>query len=339
MKNLIALTIAFLLVILGSCSSDPEITTYDAELYASYSNPVGGEPILTVDMDLSSIIINMETTPTVSDTNGRILFNYSAVTFKEDNKVYSIDEIVTQRKSSDKWLADDENTLTWSFSKSLDIVLVLDVSSSLGDNISTIKNNAQKMLEDVLQQNPDARISVVKFSRGNVTLDFTSEPTELSQFINRSSSYDSPDIGTYELEGRQETALYEAIDVAIDLLVDSEARGKGILSFTDGVSNFQFDTKFQTPGTIINKLIDSEISNYTIGYEGNQGSVDRSILEDLAVNGDFSFPANLTSLNEVFQRFSNTVAAVYDLVYNTNNAKFDGPLEYKFLFSTTVISK
>lgn len=62
------------------------------------------------------------------------------------------------------------------------------------------------------------------------------------------------------------------------------------------------------------------------------------MLQEIAINGDFSFPKNLNELDSVFQRYSNSVAAVYDLVYETNNAKLSNPIDYRFLFNTTQIS-
>ncbi|MGB1121571.1 MAG: vWA domain-containing protein [Saprospiraceae bacterium] len=281
----------------------------------------------------------MESTPNITEQNGRILFDFSGVTFKENKTVYQIDDILTERKNSDGcWIVDNENFLSYSFSKSLDIVLVLDVSSSLGQNISTIKDNAVDMITNILTNNPEAKIAVLKFSRGSVNTNFSSSISMLTQFILQDAIFNSPDIGNYVLEGRNETGLYEAINSAIQLIDASSARGKGILTFTDGVSNFSFDPQFSTPDNVISSLTNSDISSYTIGYEGNQNSVEQSILEQIAVNGDFSFPRNLNDLDQVFQVFSNSVAAVYDLTYDTNNAKFDGEIEYRFLFNTTKIS-
>lgn len=340
--NFLALIPALLILSLPACKKDKTdlLDAYDSVLYGLYHNPVGEDPYLEVDLADSSPEINIEFEPTVTQENGRILFNYAGVTFRQDKKVYVIDEVVTQRKSGeDTWIIDDENFLSWTFSKSLDIVLVLDVSSSLGANISNIKSNASQVISNILNQNPDARIAVIKFSRGSVATQFSSNAATLSQFIEQNTVFSSPDIGDYELEGRAETALYETIHQATQLLNNSDARGKGILTFTDGVSNFQFDPAFQTSGAIIAELTNSGIASYTIGFEGNQGSVDRSILQNLAVNGDFSFPRNLSELNSIFIRFSNSVAAVYDLIYDTNNAKLDQAIEYRFLFNRTLVTE
>lgn len=343
LTSLFLVALAFCTLGCKSCKDDTNvdlINLYDAVLYGIYDNPVGEDPLLSVDLASSSPEINIEFEPTITQENGRILFNYAGVTFRAGKKVYSIDDVVTQRMSDeDSWIIDDENFLSWTFSKSLDIVLILDVSSSLGANISNIKSNAAQVIGNMLGQNPDARVAVIKFSRGSVTYEFSSDEVALAEFINESTVFNSPDLGNYELEGRAETALFESIHNAILLLNSSDARGKGILTFTDGVSNFQFDPAFQSPTSVIAELSNSNIASYTIGFEGNQGSTDRTVLQNLAVNGDFSFPKNLTELNAIFIRFSNSVAAVYDLIYDTNNAKLDKAIEYRFLFNRTLVSE
>jgi hypothetical protein len=312
---------------------------FQTKLFASYENPPGGNPSLVADMTLSSPEIHIEAEPVLSEANGRILFNYSAVTFKDGKTVYSIDSLITERKNHDVWIIDDENFLSWSFSKSLDIIMVLDVSSSLGENMQSVKDNMKEIVSNILEKNDEARVGILKFSRGSVYKELSSSIYELNAFIDENSTYDSPDIGSYELEGRSETALYETVNNAVEILNNSDAMGKGILTFTDGISNFQFDPQYFTADVLISKLEESSISNYTIGFEGNQGTVDKNSLQSIAINGDFSFPKNLTDLNTVFLRFSNNVASVYDLVYETNNSKFNGTQEYRFLFKTVQFGK
>ena len=64
--------------------------SYDAQLYASFENPPAGTPILTVDQSTKSKVINIEITPSITEQNGRIFFNYPGVTFKQDKNVYTI---------------------------------------------------------------------------------------------------------------------------------------------------------------------------------------------------------------------------------------------------------
>ncbi len=332
---------ALLTLFFSSCKKDPDPViedTHDFTLYANYENPPAGSPVLTVDQVQSSKEINIEATPTITQQGGRINFNYAAVTLKLGKTVYAIDKITTERKNGTSWIVDDENTLTYTFSKSLDIVMVLDVSSSLGANLASLKDNAKTMVSKVLTDNPSARINIIKFSRGSVASGFSSNISTLTGFINAESTFNSPDIGAYVLEGKSETALYESINSAIQLLSSSSARGKGILTFTDGVSNYQFDPQYSNATSVISQLNNLDIASYTIGFVGNQGGVDQSTLQQIAVNGDFSFPKNTAELSDVFKRFSNSVAAVYDLIYNTNNAKFNDKIEYRFLFDATKIS-
>ncbi|MGK0388836.1 MAG: hypothetical protein ACI94Y_001568 [Maribacter sp.] len=343
MKKIILL-ILILPLILSSCKDDNDIcpneTPFnDAALYAEYLNSSG--PVLNFDQAQSSPIINIGGTATVNNLpDFRIELLYSGVTLKKDREVYIIDELITQEKGSTCWIVDSENSLTFDFSKSLDIVLVIDVSSSLGNNIAELKNNAKTMVTNILNSNPDAQISIVKFSRGNAVESFSSNESTLHQFIDSTSTIVDPMTGSsYQLEGRNETALYESINTAINLLNTSGANGRGILTFTDGVSNFQFDPQFQDEEEVLISLNNSEISHYTIGYEGNGSTVDRVVLENLAVNGAFSFPQNTAELEEIFVNFSNSVAAVYDLRYETNNAVLESPREHRFLFNTTLVSE
>ncbi|MCB0644655.1 MAG: VWA domain-containing protein [Phaeodactylibacter sp.] len=341
LKSLSGLALLSALFLSTSCKDKncESAKGFDAELIAEYENFVGSDPTLNINLAASSDIINIINPATVTEENGRIKINYPAVTFKDGKDVYRIEEIRTDRSNGDDcWITDDENFLSWSASKSLDVVIVLDVSSSIGSNLGTIKDGAANIVSTILGQNAAAKIAVVKFSRGNVDSGFSSTETDLVNFIQQETTFNSPDIGDYVLEGRNETALYEAIDRAIQLLTDSDANGKGILTFTDGVSNFQFDPAFQSNASIIADLKDNNINSYTVGFEGNQGNVDRSALEKISVNGDFSFPDNLSDLDEVFTDFSNNVAAVYDLIYETNNGKFSKAIEYRFLFKTQKVN-
>ncbi|WP_258098422.1 vWA domain-containing protein [Marinoscillum pacificum] len=313
-------------------------SNFDAQMLATYEHPRNGEPILSVDAETSYDTINLDENPILTEDNGRISFTYQVVTFKDGRKVFAIDSLLTERENNDNWIIDDENKLARSYSKSLDILLVLDVSSSLGDNLDLLKANAKAFISNLLDNNPDARIGIFKFSRGSVYQELTSSEDDLHEFIDANSTFKSSDIGSYEIEGRSETALYETINEAIDVLNLSEAKGKGIVTFTDGISNFQFDPDFFDDSIIKEKLDESNISSYTIGFEANVGSVDQVSLEEIAINGDFSFPSNEEELNEVFLRFSNSVLAFYDLTFETNNAEFNGTIEYRFLFGLKEVS-
>ena len=184
-----------------------------------------------------------------------------------------------------------------------------------------------------------AKVAVVKFSRGNVSTALSSDLNLLSNFILNTSSYTDNILsgGTYNLEGKSETALYEAMLKGIEILNSSNARGKGLITFTDGKNNFQFDLNNDNKDVVVDALNTSNVKSYTIGFIGNNSEIIESTLIELAVNGDYS-SANLSQLDQTFSLFSNSVSAIYDLTYNTNNAPFSGTRKVRFLIDLNQIN-
>lgn len=344
MKCTLFLILTLCLFLNSGCGDDncEDTGKFEAQLHVEYTNSMGGDPNLSESTNQSSSEeINIINPVQEDEVNGRIFLNYPAVTFKNDKDVFTLKDIRLDRKTEDDcWIQDDENSLTFEVSKSLDIVLVLDVSSSLGDNIKEVKESSEEMVDIILDENPAAKIAVVKFSRGNVETQFSSDRDMLQDFIGSETTFDSPNdpLAPYTLEGRNETGLYEAINKAITILNNSNADGKGILTFTDGVSNHQFDPTYQNSEEIIEEMESLNIANYTIGFEGNQSNIDKAALESIAINGDFSFPQDINQLKEIFEKFSNNVAAVYDIVYETNNSPLEEPLSLRFLFDIEKIN-
>lgn len=336
-KFLLPLLIFFSSIIIG-CNKDDNNSNVinEAILYARYDYPSGGNPSLVPNYNLSDDRIIIGNSPVVDMSDpGKIKLKWSAVRFKKNTDVFALDlsSIKTEHHENDTWTEDDENKLIPNLTKDLDIVLVLDVSSSLGTNIDNIKQNSVQMINSILTNNPNIRIAIIKFSRGSISSNFSSNINYLTNFINTNAVYNSSDQGTYILEDKNATALYESINEAINLLSNSTSTGKGILTFTDGANNYWINQNFQTPDLIINNLNNSDISSYTIGFTGNQNTVNKNVLEDIAVNGDFSFPNNLEELNNVFVRFSNNIATVYDLEYITENPNtLIQPIDYRFKF-------
>ncbi len=57
------------------------------------------------------------------------------------------------------------------------------------------------------------------------------------------------------------------------------------------------------------------VTSFTIGFEGN-GGVDRTVLEKLAANGGVAeFPKTMEELEQVFDKFSKSIANVYNFTY------------------------
>lgn len=336
----------FATTLLISCGSDDDDNSQtniptDAVLYANFQND-GTNRILTIDENLTAGPIQIENKATVQNSgSSRFDFIFSGVTFSSQSKVYEIERIVTQTETDGTWSSDTENFLKESFAKSLDIVLVLDVSASLGDNIEAVKTSAVNMVKKILAEKPNSKVGVVKFSRGNVSSALTSNVNDLTAFISNKSSYTDNIMGggTYDLEGKSETALYEAMLAGSLLLDTSNAKGKGLITFTDGKNNFQFNPINDNKTIVVNKLKNSNIKSYTIGFIGNDSEIVDTVLIELAINGAFSVARNLDEVQQVFTRFSNSVSSIYDLSYNTNNATFTGTRKLRFLFDLKLISQ
>lgn len=305
----------------------------DAIIYASFTND-GTTQSLTLDESRTTGPIQIENEVIFTQDGTRFNFEFSGVTFIDGTTVFEVTNIISQKFEEDTWSVDSENFMNSTPSKSLDVVLVLDVSSSLGDSLGEIKESAIIVLNQVFTTNSNAKVAVVKFSRGNVATELSTNQSELAQFISTNTSYTDNELGggTYFLEGQNETALYEAMLTGIDILKDSNARGQGLITFTDGANNFQFNPANDNRNVVVTELFSSDIRSYTVGYVGNANEINEDALRDLAVRGEFSNPGSIDELNNVFTRFSNSVAAIYDLIYNTNNAPFNGEKEFRFLF-------
>lgn len=330
------LALLVLLVSTLSCSSDDDFSiadpNADAIIYADFSND-GSSQTLVLDQSKTNGPIQIENDVTLTTVGSRYNFEFSGVTFLEDDKVFEVANIVSQKFEEGQWQIDSENFLDYEPSKSLDIVLVLDVSSSLGESLDDVKNSAELVLEQIFNNNSNAKVAIVKFSRGNVASALSSNEFELSQFISQPSNYTDNELGggTYQLENQNETALYEAMLKGIEILSNSNSIGQGLITLTDGANNFQFDPNNDSRQVVIDLLEQSTIRSYTVGFVGNADEINNEALSDLAVRGRFSRPTSISELDQVFTSFSNSVGAVYDLIYDTNNAPFNGVKSYRFL--------
>jgi len=144
-----------------------------------------------------------------------------------------------------------------------------------------------------------------------------------SDEINSFGLTDNPTALSSYLQGIKQgpfTTLYEAMNQGIQLLHNTPAESKAILTFTDGTDN-NSDPQY-TPAYLLEQLNGGggnvPISSFTIGLDGN-GGVDKPVLDVLAVNGGASaFPANIHELESVFNDFSQGISTVYQLTYVRN---------------------
>lgn len=328
------LVTGFACVTLGSCSKvfDGEISPYykKLSLYGTYSNNTTAGPSLTFDQPLSSkaVQIPVGQRPTVTTTAlNRVLLSFTNVRFKDELGIYEVLDYTTEEFRNGKWESDSENKLVVKPSQSLDFVLVIDQSSSLGTDAASVKQYASQFIDFVTQRGISARVGAVVFSQNIVSTPLTTNFNTVKTFINQQ-------------QGTDATKLYEAIDTGITQLSNSTAEGRALVVFTDGRNNAWTDTKFTTAQYVNDRLSQSgvnrtnKISSYTIGLEG-KGGVDKEALASLAQNGGISEVANdAGALEKVFKKFASSVATVYSLVYDRNNSPLSSSLPLRFIITT-----
>jgi Ca-activated chloride channel homolog len=324
------------MLFLGACKKGP-IDPYHRQLifFGEYSKPAA-TPSFQVDMSTLPRQIQIPANQTPISGNcpaGRVCMSITNVRLKDELGIYDISaatDVVTQEKRSDgTWEQDVENKLTLNKTQSLDIVLVLDYSSSLGNDITKVKEYATTFINYIKTNNPGAKVGVVTFSNAVQSLSLTSNYTTATSFIATQPS------------GADETRLYEAMDKGISLFQGSAAEGKAIVTFTDGKNNSWSNTVFQNYDQVKTKLSTpignpaSLVTSYTIGLNGKQGGVDASALNALAMNGGTSDVAPDTEeLSKIFKKFASSVSAVYTMTYNRNSSVISTPIKLRFVVNT-----
>lgn len=305
---------AFILGACGSNSVDPKNPkSRDFELYIDFWNTQGMNPQITFDAVNSSPEIKIDFSKTFAGVavppkyTNVIIDNVRIIDNNDVN--YQIDGITAYewREDINDWKVDVEFTMDYSQVQDLLIMMVLDASASLGSDFEKVKNYAANFVTKVLTEIPNARIGVIDFSDEIHSFPPSNNRIAILNYI-------------ASVEQGPFTSLYEAVNMGIDFLNNGTAEGKALLVFTDGTDN-NSNPEF-TPLYLIDKLDNSTssvaINSFTIGLEGN-GGVDRPVLEALAANGgSAAFPGNIDELGRVFEKFSSSIANVYNLTYIRN---------------------
>lgn len=222
------------------------------------------------------------------------------------------------------WMSDAESgngTSNTRLDKDACFLLVLDQSSSLGEDFNTVKQGANVFIEEMYKASPDGniRIGIICFSTMDDTRFFDITPltsyskSRMQNFIN------------YQSNTRKATSMYYSINKGVDMLDEyvnkmnssNEYENAHIITFTDGLDNTSqieeanlysskevydhVEKKLKTK-EINNKLIDS----WVIGVQGVdvqkiQLDIMKRQLESLASNeSQFKFLNNMSELIETF---------------------------------------
>ena len=307
----------------------------NVEIFATYSNP-NGTPALNIDRAKLPPIVNVANVQSLTNSTNcrptRVCLSIRNVRFQDSySNAY---ELVTQNTfeiNGGKFIQDVENQLTVTTSRTLDFVLVLDVSNSLGADLAKVKQYANDFIDQVKAKSPSSNVGIVTFSRAIETLPLTNDFASAKSFIQNKTGVD-------------ETRLFEAIDTGLKLLTNSSADGKAILIFTDGINNASSDpAKYQTINYIsdqLKKTTGTPVSSFAIGLDGSTASgALQSQLAGLTSNGGFYEVApNSSVLQSTFAKFANSISAVYTFTYDRNDSRTSTPIDLKFVLTLKTLN-
>lgn len=307
--------VGFLLILSIGCGKDdvqPQ-KEKEFELYIDFWNTQGTNPQIRFDAQNSSPEVRIDFTKTFAGVavppkyTNVIIDNVRLI--DDSNVNYHITQIDAYEWRTDinDWKVDVEFVMRFDQVQDIAVILVLDASASLGNDFTNVKAFAYDFIKKVFEQIPSAKIGIVDFSDEINSFGLTDNSTALSSYMQ------SINQGPF-------TTLYEAMNLGIQILRNTNAESKVLLTFTDGTDN-NSDPQY-TPAYILSQLNggvgEVPISSFTIGLEGN-GGVDKPVLDVLAVNGGASaFPRNINELGSVFNDFSQGVSTVYRLTYVRN---------------------
>lgn len=328
--------VALFLALAPGCKEDDsdrgnEPISTDFLLYLDYWNPTGQNPSISfneadsspeIKIDFSKTFDAEIVPPNIVDV---VIDNLRIIDTLGQN--YEVDDIIAYEWRENKWEEEVEFEVTSSLQKDLACYLVLDASTSLGDDFANIQQYAISFVNEIFSAVPDARLGVIHFNEFAYPFELTGDQQAIIDYIN-------------SIEQKSNTALYDAMNLAITELQNSDAESRAIVTFTDGKDNI---SDINLNADVLTDLLENDPSgakviSYTIGLRGDNNAVDVEELEQLATNGGVaSFPVNLAELENTFDLFSRSVATVYELRYRRNQQPVleTDKRSLKFEFQTT----
>ena len=224
---------------------------------------------------------------------------------------------ICRPQSESKWI--EKN------SEGIDIVLCIDVSSSMGER--DLKPNrleaAKSVVHDFIKKRPNDRIGITLFAADSyrkcpLTLDHNTLIKLKNEIktVNRGSENDG-------------TAIGDGLITSINAIKNSKSKSKVIILLTDGVNNVgEFEPIDVAP---IAKGLNTKI--YTIGL-GQEFNFDETLLKKIAeqTNGKYFNAKSKDNLNQIYNEI--------DLLEKTKNKStkfFKKSEEFHFFGKTALI--
>jgi hypothetical protein len=305
-----SIAVLSVVMLLASCVKWPLWPGKHEYIYVDYTKTGNVGSIINyfsskfVSIDTAYVVSTADTSKIVIDgirINSKWK-NFSLVS--DEQKKIKIEE---RTDETPKWREQSEfsNVSTIGRSK-VACVLVLDMSTSVKDNIEQIKEYAKTFIDVIVQTSSDSKIAVVFFSgkQNIVETDFYGSTTinTLKSLINNFN----------DLHDR--TALYDATIKGISKLKNLSFNGaKSLVVFSDGGDN---DSDFPTQK--IEQIQNDEINKTIIALKGSDydriaKNSSKSLVKE---KSDFIVAKNIDDLDKVFKHVASQLTSVYRLVYN-----------------------
>jgi len=313
-REIIRYLLAILAVtLLVSCSSSgaKDLNFY---LCGEYTNSTGTNPDFTLIDELTDNEVHFDGQPEFNVDVHDITMTMNNLSIYEGNDNYYIDDVEVEEKVGDEWSWNPEFEVEFDNLTQLGVVLVLDVSNSLGDDFDDVLAYAVEFVEVVVENSPEAQIGVVSFSDTISVISPGTDIQEIESFIT------DQEMGSY-------TRMYDAMSIGIEMLGELEVEGRALVSFTDGWDTYSTIS----PDELVTAMNELGIRSYTMGLSG-QGGVNTVVLEQLAVNGQYRLTSSKSDLRKIFQFFAESVSNVYQISYKRSSQLIANPRQIRFKF-------
>ena len=198
--------------------------------------------------------------------------------------------------------------------ESLTVLLAIDVSGSMwaDGKLDAAKAAALKFVD---QMRPEDQVGLVTFSHEvNYVQSLTTDRELVAAAINA-------------LEAEGDTAMYDALDLAVETLEPVSGR-KAVIALTDGLDN----RSVFTPEEVLEKIGPSGLSISTVGLgnpehgPGAISALDEDTLISIAENagGVYGSAADEESLTMLYERYAVALQSEYVLTYTSPSELLDG---------------
>src|SRR6266850_3380106 len=195
----------------------------------------------------------------------------------------------------------------------ISVGLIVDISGSMKDKISTAVNAATTFLKT---GNPEDEYFVVEFAnRPELMSDFTSDVSKLTSKL-------------ITIQAKGMTAMYDSVYLGLEKLKEGSNPKKALLLITDGEDNRSRYT-FQNVRDFVKE---QDVQIYAIGITDQwnsqlgAGHTGRAMIEELSdlTGGRAFFPDSVYELEDICTKIAVELKNQYVIGYHSTNAAKDG---------------